>query len=52
MGVDPAWQRMTQTSIRARRKPAKGGVPNLLLVNSAIENAPQELLAPPTNCWS
>ncbi|MGW1179676.1 rRNA methyltransferase [Streptomyces drozdowiczii] len=44
VGVDPAWQRMTQTSIRARRKPAKGGVPNLLLVNSAIENAPQELL--------
>lgn len=44
VGVDPAWQRMTQTSIRSRRKPAKGGVPNLLLVNAAIENAPQELL--------
>ncbi|MEU3227464.1 class I SAM-dependent methyltransferase [Streptomyces sp. NPDC006976] len=44
VGVDPAWQRMTQTSIRSRRKPAKGGVPNLLLVNSSIENAPAELL--------
>ncbi|MGC4951184.1 rRNA methyltransferase [Streptomyces sp. DT224] len=43
VGVDPAWQRMTQTSIRSRRKPAKGGVPNLLLVNAAIENAPEEL---------
>ncbi|PZT75474.1 class I SAM-dependent methyltransferase [Streptomyces sp. AC1-42W] len=43
VGVDPAWQRMTQTSIRSRRKPAKGGVPNLLLVNSSIESAPEEL---------
>jgi 16S rRNA (adenine(1408)-N(1))-methyltransferase len=43
IGVDPAWQRMTPTSVRSSRKPAKGGAPNLLLVNSAIETVPAEL---------
>ncbi|GAA1958888.1 class I SAM-dependent methyltransferase [Catenulispora subtropica] len=43
IGVDPAWQRMTETAVRAARKPAKGGAPNLVLVNAAIEAAPTAL---------
>ena len=43
VGVDPAWQRMTETAVRAARKPAKGGAPNLVLVNSAIETVPAAL---------
>ena len=43
IGVDPAWQRMAETAVRAARKPAKGGAPNLLLVNSSIETAPPVL---------
>jgi 16S rRNA (adenine(1408)-N(1))-methyltransferase len=34
---------MTPTSVRGSRKPAKGGTPNLLLVNAAIETVPAEL---------
>ena len=43
IGVDPAWQRMTETAVRAARKPAKGGAANLLLVSSAIETVPPAL---------
>jgi 16S rRNA (adenine(1408)-N(1))-methyltransferase len=43
VGVDPAWQRMTETAVRAARKPAKGGAPNLILVSSAIETVPTPL---------
>lgn len=43
VGVDPAWQRMAETAVRAARKEAKGGAPNLLLVNSSIETAPLPL---------
>ena len=43
IGVDPAWQRMTETAVRAARKPAKGGAPNLILVNAAIEAVPEPL---------
>jgi 16S rRNA (adenine(1408)-N(1))-methyltransferase len=43
IGVDPAWQRMTETAVRAARKEAKGGAPNLLLVNSSIETVPEPL---------
>ena len=45
VGIDPAWQRMTETAVRAARKPAKGGAPNLVLVNSAIETVPAPLHA-------
>src|SRR5205823_240034 len=45
VGVDPAWQRMTESAVRAARKPAKGGAPNLVLVNSAIETVPAALHA-------
>lgn len=43
IGLDPAWQRMSDTATRARRKPAKGGAPNLVLVNAAVEAAPTAL---------
>jgi 16S rRNA (adenine(1408)-N(1))-methyltransferase len=43
IGVDPAWQRMADTAVRAARKEAKGGAPNLVLVNSSIETAPPAL---------
>lgn len=43
IGVDPAWQRMAETAVRAARKEAKGGAPNLLLVNASIETAPPAL---------
>jgi 16S rRNA (adenine(1408)-N(1))-methyltransferase len=43
IGVDPAWQRMAETAVRAARKPAKGGAPNLILVNAAIEAVPSAL---------
>lgn len=43
VGLDPAWQRMTDTAARARRKPAKGGAPNLVLVNAAVEATPPAL---------
>lgn len=43
IGIDPAWQRMTPTSVRSGRKPAKGGTGNLLLVNASIETVPAEL---------
>ncbi len=43
VGLDPAWQRMADTATRARRKPAKGGAPNLVLVNAAVEAAPPAL---------
>ena len=37
IGVDPAWRRMEKVSNRAMSKPAKGGLGNLLLINSAVE---------------
>ena len=43
VGLDPAWQRMVPTAVRAARKPAKGGVDNLVLVCASIEDVPPEL---------
>jgi 16S rRNA (adenine(1408)-N(1))-methyltransferase len=43
VGVDPAWQRMVDTSTRAARKEPKGGADNLLLVCASIEAVPAEL---------
>ena len=43
IGIDPAWQRMSDTATRARRKPARGGAPNLVLVNAAVEAVPPAL---------
>ncbi|WP_217265448.1 MULTISPECIES: rRNA methyltransferase [Thermomonospora] len=44
IGLDPAWRRMVPTAVRSRRKPAKGGVSNLVLVSAVIEEPPQELV--------
>jgi 16S rRNA (adenine(1408)-N(1))-methyltransferase len=43
VGIDPAWDRMVPTSTRSLRKPARGGVANLLLVRSTIEDLPSPL---------
>jgi 16S rRNA (adenine(1408)-N(1))-methyltransferase len=43
VGIDPAWQRMTETSTRSARKPAKGGAANLVLVCASIESVPVAL---------
>lgn len=43
VGIDPNWQNMVETAVRSKRKPARGGVDNLLLVAAAIETAPDEL---------
>jgi 16S rRNA (adenine(1408)-N(1))-methyltransferase len=43
VGLDPAWRGMCDTSTRARRKAAKGGAANLLLVCGTIEDAPAGL---------
>lgn len=45
IGLDPNWRGMTETAVRSNRKPARGGVENLLLVAAAIETAPEELAA-------
>lgn len=43
IGLDPNWRGMIETAVRSRRKPARGGVPNLLLVAASIETPPEEL---------
>ncbi len=43
VGVDPAWQRMVETSTRSSRKPERGGAPNLVLVCASVEAVPVEL---------
>ncbi len=43
VGVEPAWERVSQASNRAVRKPAKGGAPNALFLCASAENLPVEL---------
>lgn len=43
IGVDPVKEAMREMSARARRKPARGGLPNLLYVVASIEQLPDEL---------
>jgi 16S rRNA (adenine(1408)-N(1))-methyltransferase len=45
IGLDPARDRMRDTATRLARKPAKGGLDNLLLVPRAVEAPYPELLA-------
>ena len=52
IGVDPAWQRMVETAVRSARKEAKGGAPNLLLVNASIESVPEALHGRPCGASS
>ena len=43
IGLDPVKEAMREMSARARRKPARGGLPNLLYVVASIEQLPDEL---------
>lgn len=43
IGIDPVHGAMREFSTRARRKPARGGLPNLLYVTASIEQPPAEL---------
>lgn len=44
IGMDPAREQMRELSSRALRKPARGGVPNVLYVVASAEAPPAELL--------
>jgi len=43
IGVDPAGEGAAETAGGAARRPGKGGAPNLILVNAAIEAVPSAL---------
>jgi 16S rRNA (adenine(1408)-N(1))-methyltransferase len=43
VGIDTAARNLAGTARRAGRKPARGGLPNLLLVQAAAEDPPPEL---------
>ena len=43
IGMDPVREAMREFSARARRKPTRGGLPNLLYVMASIEQPPAEL---------
>jgi 16S rRNA (adenine(1408)-N(1))-methyltransferase len=43
VGVDANAKPLEKISMKATRKPAKGGLPNILFIQAAIEDLPQEL---------
>jgi len=43
IGLDPVAETMNELSARACRKPARGGLPNVLYVVASVERMPQEL---------
>jgi 16S rRNA (adenine(1408)-N(1))-methyltransferase len=43
IGIDPNAKPLEKPSMKATRKPAKGGLPNALFVQAAIEDLPEEL---------
>ena len=43
IGIDPVRENMLETAQKAAKKPAKGGLDNLLLVIGAVESLPAEL---------
>lgn len=45
IGIDANAAPLGKISMKATRKPAKGGLPNVLFVQAAIENLPEELNA-------
>lgn len=45
IGIDANAAPLEKISMKATRKPAKGGLPNVLFVQAAIENLPEELNA-------
>lgn len=45
IGIDANAKPLEKISMKATRKPAKGGLPNVLFVQAAIENLPEEFNA-------
>ncbi len=45
IGIDAITKPLEKISMKATRKPAKGGLPNVLFVQAAVENLPEELNA-------
>lgn len=43
IGIDANAKPLEKISMKATRKPAKGGLPNVLFLQSAVENLPEEL---------
>ena len=43
IGIDPNTQPLQKISEKIHRKPAKGGAPNVLFIQSAVEDLPSEL---------
>src|SRR4030095_8916474 len=43
IGIDPNTRPLEKISEKIHRKPAKGGAPNVLFIQSAIEDLPNEL---------
>lgn len=43
IGIDANAAPLEKISMKATRKPAKGGLPNVLFIQAAIENLPEEL---------
>jgi len=43
IGIDANTKPLEKISMKATRKPAKGGLPNVLFVQAAVENLPEEL---------
>jgi len=45
IGIDANTKPLEKISMKATRKSAKGGLPNVLFINAAVENLPEELNA-------
>jgi 16S rRNA (adenine(1408)-N(1))-methyltransferase len=45
IGIDANAKPLEKISMKATRKPAKGGLPNVLFLQAAVENLPEELNA-------
>src|SRR5688572_23376552 len=43
IGLDPDYKAAAKLSLKANRKPAKGGLPNLIYGLGSLENLPSEL---------
>src|SRR5687768_15272589 len=43
IGIDANAKPLEKPSMKATRKPAKGGLPNAIFVQAAVENLPEEL---------
>ena len=43
IGIDPVRENMTEIAVKSRKKPAKGGLNNLILTIASVEHMPEEL---------